>query len=176
MLIKINLFDGLTDAELRMVIERCARAQRYSAKQVIFQEGASGSEVYCLPKGQVRVELDMGNLVAPRTLATVTGPDIFGEVAFLDGSARSATTIAQEELTLYVLEKEKLLALMNEMPILGFRIMGNFSSLLAKRIRRSNQTLINEVRKLQNVQASAMPLAARKYNEVSHGYTTQVWV
>ncbi|MBF0155321.1 MAG: cyclic nucleotide-binding domain-containing protein [Magnetococcales bacterium] len=173
---RVNLFNGLTNSELKMVIERCAHSRHFSAEQVIFQEGAIGDEVYCLPRGRVRVELDVGNLAAPRTLATVIGPDIFGEVAFLDGSPRSASTIAQEELTLYVIEKEKILALMNEMPILGYRIMGNFSRILAERVRRSNQVLINELRKLHDIQSSALPLAARKYNDVSHGYTTQVWV
>ncbi|MBF0176147.1 MAG: cyclic nucleotide-binding domain-containing protein [Magnetococcales bacterium] len=173
---QISLFNDLTADELKMVVGRCAQVRDFAPGQVIFQEGAPGSGVYCLLQGRVQVEIDMGGGGSRRTLATITGPDIFGEVAFLDGSPRSATTIAQEKLTLYILEKEKMLALMGEATLLGYRIMSNFSRILADKVRRSNHALIQEARKLHSVQSSAMPLAARKYQDVSQGYTTQVWV
>ncbi|MBF0425107.1 MAG: cyclic nucleotide-binding domain-containing protein [Magnetococcales bacterium] len=173
---RINLFNGLTNSELKLILEHCTSARRFAAEQIIFREGAPGNELYCLPEGQVRVELDVGGRVAARTVTIVSGPDVFGEVAFLDGSPRSATTIAQQGLTLYVIEREGMVALMNEIPSLGYGIMGNLARILAGKVRRGNQLLIDELRKLHDIQASAIPLAARKYSDVFHGYTTQVWV
>jgi CRP/FNR family transcriptional regulator, cyclic AMP receptor protein len=100
------------------------------AGMVIFEEGASGTEMFGVVEGEVEVRLPNG---AVRRL----GPDdTFGEMAIIDSSPRSGTAVAVADTKLAVIDRSKFLFLVQETPMFALQVMSN----MAKRLRATETT------------------------------------
>lgn len=78
--------------------------QIFSKGQVIFQEGDEGHCAYLIESG--RIELSIAE--QSKVLSSLGAGDIFGEVAIIERSPRSATAIAIEDTTLTVIDSDDL--------------------------------------------------------------------
>ncbi len=97
------------------------------AGTVIFEEGASGQEMFGIITGRVDLQMTNGHSFS-------LGPDdTFGEMAVVDGSARSATAVAAEDSTIAVIDKHRFLFLVGETPTFALQVMAS----LAERLRSS---------------------------------------
>jgi CRP-like cAMP-binding protein len=83
---------------------------KYSANEIIIEEGSKGDWVYVVLEGHVKVKKRTPKgFVA---IDTLSEGDIFGEIAFLEGEGadRSATVVAAEDAArLGILDKELLI-------------------------------------------------------------------
>jgi CRP/FNR family transcriptional regulator, cyclic AMP receptor protein len=96
-----------------------------AAGTVIFEMGATGEEMFGVIEGGVELRLSNGRVIA-------LGPDdIFGEMALVDSSARSATAVAVEDCKLAVIDKRQFLFLVGETPRFALQVMAS----LADRLR-----------------------------------------
>ena len=73
-----------------MAIEKCIN--EYDVGDVIFEEGSTGRELYVVLDGAV--EIAKVNAGSKTVIITLGKGEFFGEMAVIDGSARSATAIA----------------------------------------------------------------------------------
>ncbi len=73
--------------------------------EYLFKKGESGDSMYILTQGQVKVSIK-SKLGDEIVLAIFNPGDFFGEMALLDGMARSADAIAIRDSQLYVLKRE----------------------------------------------------------------------
>jgi CRP/FNR family transcriptional regulator, cyclic AMP receptor protein len=95
------------------------------AGTVIFEEGASGTEMFGVVEGEVEVRL-------PNGTARKLGPDdTFGEMAIIDSSPRSATAVAVADTKLAVIDRGRFLFLVQETPMFALQVMSS----IAKRLR-----------------------------------------
>ncbi len=95
------------------------------AGAVIFEEGDAGQEMFGVISGEVELRLRNGRVL-------ILGPDdIFGEMALVDSSPRSATAVAVAETTLAVVDRRRFLFLVGETPSFALQVMSN----LAERLR-----------------------------------------
>jgi CRP/FNR family transcriptional regulator, cyclic AMP receptor protein len=101
------------------------------AGETIFKEGEEAKELYVIKAGQVEIQL--GN----RVLATLDANDIFGEMALIDSSPRSATAIAKTDVALVPVSKKDFVALVSRAPTFALDVM----SMLARRLRDANRTI-----------------------------------
>jgi CRP-like cAMP-binding protein len=102
----------------------------YQKSEVIFEENASGSEMYVIHSG--KVELTTRKMGKEVTLATLGSGEFFGEMALVDSSPRTATAIAAEDNTrLVTLDQDKFLYLVGQQPAFALTIMHE----LCRRIR-----------------------------------------
>jgi CRP/FNR family transcriptional regulator, cyclic AMP receptor protein len=112
---KTLLVDRLRATELfaaasRAGLERLAarlRERRFDAQQLIFARGEPGDRLYLIEEGRVRLSVvtEDGRELAFRQ----AGPgDIIGEVAVLDGGARSADATALTPVTAHSLDRADL--------------------------------------------------------------------
>ena len=67
--------------------------------------------------------------------------DFFGEMAFLDGSARSADAIAFNEVELFVLSRKTFDVFADEHKKVGLNLMEGLAGALASRLRYTNVEL-----------------------------------
>ena len=105
--------------------------QTFSAGETIFTEGTTGREMYVVLKGSVDIRI--GN----KTL-DVTGPGgVFGEMALIDSSARSATAIAKVDCTLASVDERQFLRMVERTPLFALNVM----QILAGRLRRMDSML-----------------------------------
>lgn len=115
---------------LTRLFGRDKNAQDFAAGTVIFQEGDYGSEMLVLIEGQVDITLH-GEI-----LETVNQGGIFGEMALIDASPRSATAVARSDCKLVPVDQRRFQFLVEETPYFALHVMG----ILADRLRRLTHT------------------------------------
>ena len=104
-------------------------ATSYEAGDVVFQEGEPGSLMYVVLEGAVDV------LRRGHTLERVSPGGLFGEMALLDQSERSATAIASDSTRLAPVSRERFEALVQKTPWFAVHVL----RVLADRVRRMNE-------------------------------------
>jgi CRP/FNR family transcriptional regulator, cyclic AMP receptor protein len=95
---------------------------------VIFEEGASGAEMFGILEGEVELRLPNG------TTHTLGPDDTFGEMAIVDGSPRSATAVAVTDTKLAVIDRHRFLFLIDETPMFALQVMSS----IAERLRAAS--------------------------------------
>jgi CRP/FNR family transcriptional regulator, cyclic AMP receptor protein len=101
-----------------------------SAGTVIFEEGASGAEMFGVVEGAVEMRL-------PNGAVHRLGPDdTFGEMAIVDDSPRSATAVAVTDTKLAVIDRHRFLSLVQETPMFALQVMSS----IAERLRAANSS------------------------------------
>jgi CRP/FNR family cyclic AMP-dependent transcriptional regulator len=107
-----------------MAIEKCIN--EFDVDDVIFEEGSTGRELF--------VVLD-GKIDSKTVIVTLGKGEFFGEMAVIDGSARSASAIAAAPRTRVMrINHARFVYLVSQQPAFALMIM----DALSKRLRASN--------------------------------------
>jgi CRP/FNR family transcriptional regulator, cyclic AMP receptor protein len=114
-----------------MAIEKCIN--EYDAGEVIFEEGSTGRELFVVLDGEVEIAKVGGS---GRTVIVTLGKgEFFGEMAVIDGSARSASAIAASAGTRVMrINHARFVYLVSQQPAFALMVM----DALSKRLRASN--------------------------------------
>jgi CRP-like cAMP-binding protein len=93
----------MTDKEVNfnLLLRPEVQTRRFGAGDTIFREGEQGDEFFVVVRG--KVEIRSGN----RRLETLGPNDIFGEMALIDDSPRSATVVALTDVTVAPIKKRE---------------------------------------------------------------------
>jgi SulP family sulfate permease len=102
----------------------------------VFRQGEAGDQIYFVRRGSVRIELHVGG--RRLHVASFGQADFFGEIAFLDGGARSADAIAERDCELFALSRQRFDALAREHPRLGQAVLAALARALALRLRAAD--------------------------------------
>ncbi|MFL6263209.1 MAG: DUF1003 domain-containing protein [Thermoanaerobaculia bacterium] len=131
----VPFFQYLDDEE-REVLARQLDVVRIPAGEVVFYVDDPGGTLYVIRQGCVEVFLkdDTGERIVLET----PGPgEVFGELSFLDGGARSASVVVTEDLEALAVDRDDLNHLFRTHPEAGLDII----SAMGKRLRRSVELL-----------------------------------
>ncbi|MDJ0761411.1 MAG: cyclic nucleotide-binding domain-containing protein [Myxococcota bacterium] len=109
--------------------------------ETIIKQGDPPDEVFELLQGKAAV------FSADRHVGTVLSGEIFGEIGFLNDTARTATVIANGRCLVRVVKKEDFFALIKSNPELGIHI----SKTLASRVAALNDRLISHADNHQQI-------------------------
>lgn len=101
----------------------------YAAGEVIFEAGERGASMYLVRSGEVVIER------GGKVLETLGPGGIFGEMALIDGSPRSATAKAKTDCIVAPLNEKTFLFLVHETPYFAIAVMRT----LTDRLRRMNE-------------------------------------
>lgn len=99
-----------------------------AAGDVVFQEGDPGVEMYGIVEGAIQLR------IGDRVIGTLGVDDVFGEMALIDSSPRSATAVATTDTQLAVIDEHRFLFLVQETPMFALSVM----SAMADRFRNRN--------------------------------------
>lgn len=139
---KVELFKGLSAAQLQPIIDICEVVQ-YGKSSLIFSEGDTERHLYIILEGTVSVEMALPDKVYTEQLAPVVTHEIFGELALLDGHQRSATVRAIGNVKVLLIRRENLAKVMNIDHHIAAILFYNLARILAARLRETNVTLQN---------------------------------
>ena len=103
----------------------------YKAGERIFREGEPGSEFFVIKSGQVQITV--GN----KLLQTFRENEIFGEMALIDASPRSATATAETDVVVAPITEKQYLFLVRHTPYFALKMM----RVLAQRLRTQNKAI-----------------------------------
>jgi CRP/FNR family cyclic AMP-dependent transcriptional regulator len=133
-LIQIPIFQDLNNRELR-TIKRILHQREYKKNEVIFNQGDVGLGMYIIVKGTVEIVFG----TAKHMLAELNDGDFFGELALLDDSPRSATSISKTPCKMLCFFKPELLDLINRDPGLGSKILFKLAWTIGERLKSTNE-------------------------------------
>jgi SulP family sulfate permease len=132
----IDFLKGRGEDTLRQIAE-CAVERCYAAGERIFRQGDVGDEIFLVRRGRVRIALrfDDGQ---EHHVATFGRGDAFGDIAFLDGGARSADAVALTRTDLLVLSRRNFDVVAEQHPRLGHNFFAALARSLAIRLRQAD--------------------------------------
>jgi CRP/FNR family cyclic AMP-dependent transcriptional regulator len=136
---KVELFEGLSDEEIKSVAALC-RERTFSADEVITQQGEPGREMYVICEGWVEV-VPSGppSQAAPRAVVNLGMGQLIGEMTLVDAGPRSATVRAlSDPTTVQVLDGDSFSRLCEHDYRLGFIVMRNMAADLSFKLRHRN--------------------------------------
>ena len=99
----------------------------FKAGDVIFSDGDPGDHMFAVLEGDVEIRK------GERVLERLTVGGIFGELALIDRTARSATAVAVRDCRLAAVGQQRFAALVQQMPYFALDLM----KILADRLRRA---------------------------------------
>lgn len=98
-------------------------SKSFKKGSVIFRQNHKGDVAYLIDKGNV--ELFLGEGSQRQSIGSVTEGDLFGEMAMIDGSLRTATAVAVSDCELIEISKEQLQERIEEAdPIVHYLLTG----------------------------------------------------
>jgi CRP/FNR family transcriptional regulator len=132
---QVPLFSELSQAELERVAQ-VAVPRSYPRDTRVFHEHDPGDACYIIRSGSARVTREHSDGRAI-TLANLGPGAIFGELAMLDGEARSASVEATEDTELLALPARDVRALIRAHPEMGEKLV----VALTRRLREANERI-----------------------------------
>lgn len=135
LLADLDLFRKLRPDELDRLIA-FTRWSRHRARSVLFCKGAPGTSMMVVRHGRVKVctHSECGR----ELVLEMFGPgDVFGEIALLDGSPRTADAVTIDECELLVLDRRDFIPFLLEHSDASVRML----EVLTQRLRRTTQLL-----------------------------------
>ena len=88
-----------------------------AAGSEVFRQGDAGKEMYGVVSGEVEIRVN------DRVIRTLDADDVFGEMAVVDSSPRSATAVATKDSVLAVIDRPRFLFLVQETPMFALQVM-----------------------------------------------------
>jgi CRP/FNR family cyclic AMP-dependent transcriptional regulator len=136
------------DADEREVLARQLDVVRVPAGEVVFHANDPGGTLFVIRAGSVEVYFkdDTGE----RVVLESPGPgEVFGEVSFLDGGARTASVLVVEDLEALAVDRDDLSHLFRVHPEAGLDII----AAMGKRLRHTVELLRSTTSRNVNVEA-----------------------
>jgi glutaminase len=131
------LFSQCDDAELKLLDEQMA-SKEFTSGETIIQTGTIADELFMLTSGSVEVRLHLEGKRYQRLDVFAAGMS-FGELAFLDGSPRSADIVALGPVSCRRVINRQLFDVLGERhPALKAKILNELALQLSARLRQAN--------------------------------------
>lgn len=113
---------------------------------VLFQEGDQDPYLVIIVNGSIDI-IKQDSSQMPQLVATLKEGKVFGEMSLLDGEPRSATAVAKDEVTIFVLTKERYESLQKMEPAVALRITLKMAKAISQKLRQTTGQwveLVNE--------------------------------
>lgn len=112
--------------DLLALFSRDPDPKRVDGGTTIWAAGDTGKEMYVVLDGEVNI------VVGDKVVETVRPGGIFGELALIDSSPRSAAAVARTDCRLAVIGERRFMYLVQQTPYFALEVM----SVMAQRLRR----------------------------------------
>ena len=129
----VDMFEGLTEQELRRVGAICREA-KYAKGQIVTSQGEEGDEMFIVRDGLVEVTVGEAG-EGPRTVVNLGTGQVVGEMALVDRGPRSATVRCVTDATLNVIERDAFEDLCQSSAQIGMVVYRNLAADLSFKLR-----------------------------------------
>lgn len=123
-----------TDEDWQALL-RSVGVEPFVEDQILIRAGDPGDCFFILVDGNVQVETPA--VFGTKIIATIRAGSVFGEIAFLDGGARTATVRARTAGTMLRVSRSSFIAIQAWEPQLAQRIALDLGRLCAIRLRQT---------------------------------------
>lgn len=149
----VEFFHDFSDLELFTFL-KFMNPENFHDGEVIFEEDVPGDKLYILINGNVRISKragKKGGVVKETELATIQPGQCFGEMGLIDKRARSAKATAKGNALLFSISDKMLVRISNNRKFfpITLKLYRNFAQMLARRLRDSNQKVVELAARFQ---------------------------
>ena len=134
---KTNLFQHLDASQLQNLVSS-ASEQVFPSGYEILREGESGTSVFIILSGAVRIVEAVHEGPESMFLTEMRAGDLFGEIGFLRSAPRSATVVTLERTRCLVLAQKEFLETLENSPTLSIALL----RVLAGRLADADRLLV----------------------------------
>ena len=127
-LARVPLFEALDTDELEHLLA-IAETRRWHADQLLFAENSREADFLVVLSGQLAVVRD------GLELARLGAGEYVGELAFIDGRARSASVVAREDSAVLVIARDAFYQLLRRQPVMANKLLWHLGAHMASLIR-----------------------------------------
>jgi CRP-like cAMP-binding protein len=138
-LAKIDLFAGLKPQALDLIL-KVASEETHALGTKIFQHGDAGDKLYLILEGRVRISREVPGM-GEEALAVLGPGTVFGEMALLDESPRSADARVHERCRLLAIPKDGFDDLLFLHKDLAYEVLWSIVRMLVGRLRETTDKL-----------------------------------
>jgi CRP/FNR family transcriptional regulator, cyclic AMP receptor protein len=135
----IQLFSGLKQPALEL-IARIAQQESHARGSKIFRHGDPGDKLYLILEGKVRISREVPGM-GEEALAILGPGQMFGEMALLDESPRSADANVHETCKVLAVPRDGFDDLLFINKDLAYEVLWSFVRMLVTRLRETNDKL-----------------------------------
>ena len=120
---RVPLFADLTKTEVQQ-IARLFKERRFSAGEVVIQEGSGGAAFFVIETGEVKV------FISGKEHTTLQAGAFFGEIAMFDEGARMATITAVTDLVCWGLTYWDFRPVVEANGVIGWKLLQQMAKML----------------------------------------------
>lgn len=143
-----DLFKEVELVDLEALVTRMD-SYTFDKGHTLFREGDPGDTMYIIQQGRIRIFM-RGKTNEDIILTHYGQSEVFGELSPIDQRPRSASAMADEDLTVLALDRATFLNFLDERPQIGLAMMRSLSQRL-----RNTTTFIEEYRPTKESAAAA---------------------
>jgi len=138
--------------------------RRFSAGDVLFNDGDPAGEAFLLQEGRVRLIKRVG--AVERSLRVLRPGDLFGETALIEGAPRSSTAVALSDGVALALDQATFEQVLSSNPGVGSRVLHQ----LIRRLRDAEDQI--EILMLRDSQSKIVVSLLKLVHQTNSGQTT----
>lgn len=112
----------------KLTLFKNAEGVQFAAGAVVFTEGDPADEMFVVKSGEIEIS------VGGKVVRTIGEADLFGEMALVDDSPRSATARARTDAVLVPVDRRRFEFLVQQTPGFATAVLGT----MAERLRAAN--------------------------------------
>lgn len=140
-----KIFNFLSDDELDYLLA-ISNIYEYHHKEIVINEGDISSYLYIIISGSVSIEIKTQNKDNSKGIyiCSIGEGDIIGEAAIFTNFKRTANVIADDELKMFIIEREKFFDFIKTYPGSGIKILMVIIHSLLNKLKEVNHELAFE--------------------------------
>ncbi len=140
---QLKLFSSLSDDEIDILV-RHSKIRSLDEDEVLFHQGDDGDFFAIIIDGRIEITKHTEK-ETPVALASLTSGDTLGEMALIDQETRSASAIAIEPSSVFVLSRKSFNLLVDQYPRCGTKLLRKIAIILCNHIRETSRLLAETI-------------------------------
>jgi GNAT superfamily N-acetyltransferase len=132
---RLAMCQGLTDEQAARLLGELA-TEGIEAGAELFAEGTPATHMILVAEGRAAVS------IGGRAVGSVARGEALGEVAFLNGTTHSATAVAESDMEVGILTRERLDELVRRRPDIGVVVYRNLARGLGDKLRSADRRVL----------------------------------
>jgi SulP family sulfate permease len=139
-LANMDIMNDMDDDELNL-LQQLLKREFWHQEQAVFREGNLETDLYIVLKGSVSIKKQLPDGVESKRLVTFGPGGVFGEMALIDKSPRSADAWADNDCELLRLPHAAFVKLCREHPQVANKLLTNIAKEISFKLRRTSASL-----------------------------------
>lgn len=140
---QIDLFSSLSDDEIDILVKH-SKIRSLVEDEALFHQGDDGDFFAIIIDGRIEITKHTEK-ETPVALASLTNGDTLGEMALIDQEKRSASAIAIEPSSVFVLSRKSFDLLVDQYPRCGTKLFRKLAIILCNHIRETSRQLAETI-------------------------------